>query len=512
MDRFDGSGDEIQAQLQRLEIYRGNLQHLERKAALYGGKSNLPLHDWNEFNQQLHNIALIKTWLIDHKVVVIDLPNEPVVQRNPQQLASSTATQAAPDTAVANTTVVPKPADKPTTEPQRVIAPAEKWQTIDVYFDSNQTTSRIWWKWRTDNIVVDFQPPYSSDALVALLAALEAQLLDPGNPTAALGASICQQLAALGFYKPSEQRLLPKLHEELGRRYFEPLVASASALQLLDRAQQRANNERSRLEYVLHFSPQTQASNLSQLYAIPWELLHRPDGPLLLRQNRFDSCVRYISTSHASEVMPIRSGKLRLLVVSPKANMPASIRARTKAARDEALKPLIEAGELELVEVPADQTTLAALLDFIDDLPPFDIVHFCGHGRLQAGVGQLLFDAPDNGQQWVMAKQLYGVCDARLIVLEACQGAAIDHTRFASGVAPTLVSAGVTAVIAMQFSIHAQAASVFCSAVYKGLAARKSLQEAVAIGRRRLYLTGDDISWAAPTLVMSAQQTQPFFV
>jgi hypothetical protein len=95
----------------------------------------------------------------------------------------------------------------------------------------------------------------------------------------------------------------------------------------------------------------------------------------------------------------------------------------------------------------------------------------------------------------------------RLAVLGACDTGRRDDHNVWGGVAAALVERGVPAVVAMQFTIGDRRAASFASAVYRGLVAGLTVDEAVALGRTaiRTVSTGaqsDVRDWVVPVLYL----------
>jgi len=144
------------------------------------------------------------------------------------------------------------------------------------------------------------------------------------------------------------------------------------------------------------------------------------------------------------------------------------------------------------------------------------VLHFMGHGGSVAELPErvLFFTAEDGSVDAVrgvdLANQLAGFPTLRLVVLNACQSAAVAEARAAdqgteafAGVANALVLGGLPAVIAMQLPISDAAAIAFSRAFYQHLAAGDPVDAAVAEGRQAVHLA-DRLSseWATPVLFL----------
>lgn len=149
-----------------------------------------------------------------------------------------------------------------------------------------------------------------------------------------------------------------------------------------------------------------------------------------------------------------------------------------------------------------------------------DIFHFAGHGEFTkdlgvalgsvVGSGSLLLADENNVADPIPADRLGQVLagkGVRLAVLGACESGRRDGHNVWSGVAASLLRAGVPAVVAMQFTVGDHEAAVFAGALYQALAAGLAIDEAVALGRTaiRLSATGDRANrrdWGVPVLYL----------
>lgn len=285
----------------------------------------------------------------------------------------------------------------------------------------------------------------------------------------------------------------------VGRRLFDALTADPVGAQALGTLRDHAAALRRPVTIELCFPP-----GLVDLAALPWELLwDEHPTPLLLGRHVGDGIIRRLDLPIALPPAHSSSGPLRILAVSPKADVPAGLRAIERAARTSAWQGLVSSGRATLAEVePADR---ASLIQALQAGPPPDIIHFYGHGRYQGGQGALLLDGAEG---WTAADTLAAALSATgMVVLHACQGAALDPLAapggMLSGVAQALSAAGVPVVLAMQFTVRAQAAARFAGLVYAALAAGRNVADAVSIARRVLFVEEPDrVSWFVPTLYL----------
>ncbi len=254
-------------------------------------------------------------------------------------------------------------------------------------------------------------------------------------------------------------------------------------------------------------------ADAARLAALPWELLW-DDGaaPLLFSRGLPGSLTRRLDLARALPPTRRVQGPLRILAISPTAGIGPELRQIERAARQEALAPLINAGLAMVEEIePADRQALARAITA--GSPP-DIIHFYGHGRLRGREGELLLDEPRGGgwlSSGAMASLVGGV---GLVALFACQGASVgvgSGEPLLGGVAQALVAAGAPAVLGMQLAVRAHAATRAAATIYAALAAGESLQHGVAQARRALFIAErDGASWFVPALYVRERTGQPY--
>src|SRR5437763_8779823 len=124
-----------------------------------------------------------------------------------------------------------------------------------------------------------------------------------------------------------------------------------------------------------------------------------------------------------------------------------------------------------------------------------DVFHFSGHGEfpksLAGGDAALIFADDQNQAFPVSSERLAGMLrgkGVRLAVLGACETGRREGRNVWSGVASSLLRAGIPAVVAMQFTIDDKLAAAFSAAFYRSLTAGLTVDEAVAAGRSAIRM------------------------
>jgi hypothetical protein len=152
-----------------------------------------------------------------------------------------------------------------------------------------------------------------------------------------------------------------------------------------------------------------------------------------------------------------------------------------------------------------------------------DVFHFSGHGEFatqmgpafgsQIGSGGIVLAGSDNQPAPASAEQLAETLrgkGVRLVVLGACETGRRDGINVWSGVAAALLKAGIPAVVAMQYTINDSLAAAFSEALYRGLVAGFTIDEAVSLGRAAIRVETSNKQmrqirdWGAPVLYLRA--------
>ena len=243
------------------------------------------------------------------------------------------------------------------------------------------------------------------------------------------------------------------------------------------------------------------------LATLPWELLYQDRARGFMARNRQTPVVRYLDVEHPTVLPPVKP-PLRILGVTA-----SPIGA-----------PHLQLGEEEARIREAWEEPGHAVLELVRGLTleqlrerilrgGFHVLHFMGHGGFvelpeSAPRAFLLFEDPDGQGVRVpaplLAEALRGLGDLRLVVLNACDSGRFPRHRGAdpySGVAASLVLAGVPAVVAMQLPISDRAAIAFGGGLFRALAGGDPVDAAVAEGRVAIALDRPDaFEWATPVL------------
>ncbi len=251
------------------------------------------------------------------------------------------------------------------------------------------------------------------------------------------------------------------------------------------------------------------------LVNLPFEFLRGPQDYLALSRQtpivRFPKQVvvrRRVSLSY-----PLR---ILVMIASP-ADLPPLNVAQEKALLEKSTADLRGKGLLEIDFLEdASLRTLQRTLRLKD----YHIFHYIGHSSYDAetGIGTLALVDPlgENSHFPVraeaLARELSEENTIRLVVLNSCHGARQNQQNATEGIASSLITRGIPAVVANQFEISNDAASVFSEEFYRAVADGLPMDAAVSEARRAVSSTVGNIEWATPVLYLRAEDGYLFML
>lgn len=248
------------------------------------------------------------------------------------------------------------------------------------------------------------------------------------------------------------------------------------------------------------------------LQRLPWETLYDSERQEYLALSKRLSLVRYVHTPRPAPSVACPS-PLKILVVisSPKDLPPLNVQQEEQKLRA-AVRDLTQREELEIAVLP--EVTVMAFREALQH--DFHLVHFVGHGILDNNRGYLAFENETTHQAVPVDEETLGILLAdtptRFVFLNACESGTAIAENSLSGVAYKLVNAGVSTVVAMQFSITDASTITFASNFYKELAQRRPLDECVGRGREAVMLAAglEAPDWVCPVLFTRAPDAHIF--
>lgn len=283
----------------------------------------------------------------------------------------------------------------------------------------------------------------------------------------------------------------------LGRRLFEAVFGGAVRDLLNDALPGFASRRGLRLRLRLS----------GEAARWPWELLHSPRKFLALSERT--PVVRHLEREQPRPTLWVPYPLRVLVVIASPRGYPTLDGEQELKEIKEALGWTIRLGMVKVERL--DPPTLEALEDRLDR-GRFHVLHFIGHGSFESQGGCLHFEDSDRNLDPVGGARLAEVVQhpwLRLVVLNACEGARAAEALF-SGVAQSIASRGIPAVVAMQFPISDPMAVRFTRRFYRALARRRVVDWAMAKARRAMHAAGG-VAWAVPVLFLSSRDGRLFW-
>jgi len=253
------------------------------------------------------------------------------------------------------------------------------------------------------------------------------------------------------------------------------------------------------------------------ILSLPWELLYDPESTFLCDHDPTISIRRRLgSADTALKPFAVQSkDRLRVLFVVSRPSDARFIdpRADAKAVLEAIDEEASGRFELEFLRPP----TLENLTKRLErrakyrQFPPVDVIHFDGHGVFDAGLetpahetkpmgelkkessgamGYLLFENDEGQKNLVDAGTLGNMLTQKkvgLIILSACQSAAMGGDEPMSSVAARLTHAGIPAVLAMTHSVLVATTKQLFATFYESLAYGAGIGKSLDDARRHLY-------------------------
>lgn len=257
------------------------------------------------------------------------------------------------------------------------------------------------------------------------------------------------------------------------------------------------------LRFKLRIDPRA-----TELLSLPWELLYDAQRGRFLALGRKTPVVRYIPLPISLEPLRVQLPfRILVLIASPE-DRPVPGLQEERRRIFKALLPLKREQQVDF-EIVEGHDTFAQLRAHLRRTE-FHALHFIGHGGFDesAEEGVLLFKDAEGVSRPVTGDRIKAIIgdesSIRLVFLNACEGAQLAKTDAFTGIAMSLVQAGIPAVVAMQFEITGGAAVWFSSEFYKALADGYPVDAAVSEGRKAIYSETGSVEWATPVLYMRA--------
>lgn len=241
-----------------------------------------------------------------------------------------------------------------------------------------------------------------------------------------------------------------------------------------------------------------------ELAALPWETLGLDDGEFGGDLDLLVARTLNVRRNRRRRSQTERK-KVRMLGLLPRPQGEEELSGAKEWQNLQRLLARAGAGALETRRV--DPPTLENLGREIDRAP-CHILHVVAHGEPgEPGTsGSLLLESATGEVDVVGGLQLRQALASRepprLVVLNACFGAAACSDDAFDGLAQSLLRAGVRAVVAMRTEISDAAALTFAEKLYGQLVQGRTLESAMCEARRALAIGEHRTEWATPVLYL----------
>jgi hypothetical protein len=300
-------------------------------------------------------------------------------------------------------------------------------------------------------------------------------------------------------FKPA-RTARPVQPEEIGARLFDALFTEEVRRLLAESLARLPEDGEHGLRIKLCFDP-----DVMPLGQLPWETLFWRERREFLNLGRTTPLVRYLNIPRG--VRPRLAPPLRVLLASACPCGAGALDLEAEGVRIYEALEKIPGIRVEWLR----HATPQGIRDKLHE-EPFHVFHFMGHGSFDAdsGDGALLLEDEARRQARLPGRVLaHLLCDfpsLRLAFLNACRTASSSQEMGLdpfTGVASALVLAGMPAVLAMQFSVSDEAATLFSTAFYRRIAAGDPMDAATTEGRMAVLLGNPRSSeWATPVLFL----------
>lgn len=319
----------------------------------------------------------------------------------------------------------------------------------------------------------------------------------------------------------------------------EPRIRQAFEAAYKRFEQDKKKNPNLRLRLKLTFSKNTDKT----LAQYPWEFLYMPwgDGGFFLAGEKTDLILtRFVTEAEKVSTLATQEDVLRILVI---VSQPTGGGYRSVSSDVFDKIKGLESNKQIRVERLEERASPSALRRKVNEFRPH-IVHFIGHGLnsklvLLKEVETLELEKADNDALEAEGKAAGSITDAypvdgvtlrnllvpdeppqeppRLVFLHACFGAATDTIASLRSVAQELIYVKIPCVVAMQYEISNEDATLFATTFYEKVGRGRPIDEAVTAARYALGTVArfprnswDDPSFGTPVLYLQSDKATIF--
>jgi hypothetical protein len=294
--------------------------------------------------------------------------------------------------------------------------------------------------------------------------------------------------------------------KQFGGKLFKSLFAG-DVLSVYASSLAEANARNVGLRLRLHLDAAPELGNL------PWEFLYNSALNQFLALSVKTPIVRFIELPKPIRPLTVEPPLRILVMISAPADYETLDVEREWKQLKTALAGVERQGRVILERL--EEASLGALQRKLQE-HAYHIFHFIGHGGFdsRAQDGELVLEDEHARGRRVSAQQLSIVlhdhASLRLALVNACEGGRTSQDDPFAGVAASLVQQGIPAVIAMQFEISDDVATVFAGEFYRVLAQGHPVDWALGEARKLISGTTVQPEWGTPVLFLRAQNGNIF--
>ncbi|MFO7634504.1 MAG: SUMF1/EgtB/PvdO family nonheme iron enzyme [Caldilinea sp.] len=249
-----------------------------------------------------------------------------------------------------------------------------------------------------------------------------------------------------------------------------------------------------------------------ELAALPWELAYSPQLERFLALSNSTPIVRYMAVSQGEPRLPVDPPLAMLCVLADPADLAPRLAVESEwHSVQDAVAPLVATGAMTLQRLAAP--TVTELRSHLRR-NRVNLIHFIGHGWYDAATTQAGLVFEDDAQQAsLVSAELLGVLleghsALRMVFLNACAGARVAERDAFQGTAQHLVRLGVPLVVAMQFDIVNERATLLAQEFYRAVADGYPAEAAITEARKALFEPGSAPDWGTPVIFTRASDNR----
>lgn len=278
------------------------------------------------------------------------------------------------------------------------------------------------------------------------------------------------------------------------------ILFNAKTLDILDETIQLAAHQDRGVRIILDMSTAPQ-----DVLDLPWEWLFDQRKKLFLVTSSKTLLVRYARQADLFHQVAPPVPPLRLLfTAAAPQDLPQLPVNKVQQIIENVFSNLKNNGIVEYEVLPS--TTIETFVEHLNK--GWNIVHLMGHGYRSTEYGQMSYSFEDDHHAAAAASAdeltaLFKNRNIQLVILDACYSATL---------APALVRMGIPWVIGLNYPVSHEDSNMFLRTFYSAMIDGFVIDQAVAEGRKSLFLTSqsESISWGSIVVYASDLQTTLF--